>query len=257
VADLFGANMNSGYYHSAAIATMGLHLEFDIVVMGALVAEEQETYTAKTPEGFVPATFKTATIFGGKGTEVQYQPQPGVTLSYRSPDGVFNTSMFPLAVPQLTVGSLFGTQVTARFAALPRLGDDNIPKSTLWAAGVRHNIGQWFPGLPLNLSASFFYSSFEAEDLVDYKGTSLGAQASKAFGVLEVYGGLAYENSTMKISYVSTDPYAPGTVNFDLDGENAFRFTAGLGLNLGIFKIFADANFGSVTVFSGGIGIGG
>jgi hypothetical protein len=41
-----------------------------------------------------------------------------------------------------------------------------------------------------------------------------------------------------------------------IDGANSFRFTLGAGLSLGVFHLFADANFGSVTQFSGGIGFG-
>jgi hypothetical protein len=46
-------------------------------------------------------------------------------------------------------------------------------------------------------------------------------------------------------------------VDMSLDGANNFRFLAGLKLQLAIFRIFANANFGSVTNFSGGIGFGG
>jgi hypothetical protein len=59
----------------------------------------------------------------------------------------------------------------------------------------------------------------------------------------------------MNFSYTSNASGEPD-VNIDLDGENSFRFTAGAGLNLGIVRVSADVNFGAVTNFSGGIGIG-
>ena len=49
---------------------------------------------------------------------------------------------------------------------------------------------------------------------------------------------------------------APAGVDITLTGANNFRFTVGVGLSLGILKIFADANFGSVTNYSAGIGFG-
>jgi len=254
--DIFSANMNSGYYHSAAIQKTGFHLEFDIVMMTGMVGDDQKTFTAKAADGFAPAMFKTATIFGGKGSTIHHAA-PLDSLVYRGPDGVFNTSMFPLAAPQLTIGSLYGTELTVRFVPLPELGNAAFPKSTLWAVGVRHNINQWFPKVPLDISASFFYSGYDVESLIDFKAYSLGAQCSKDFGVLTVYGGLAWENGTMDVNYVSTVPPSPGSVSIELEASNKFRFTAGAGLHLGFFRVFADANFGSVTHFSGGIGFGG
>jgi hypothetical protein len=63
-----------------------------------------------------------------------------------------------------------------------------------------------------------------------------------------------YEKSTLTLTYKST---ASGTdVNIDLEGSNVIRATVGAGLNLGVFKIFADANFGALTSFAGGIGFG-
>lgn len=254
-ADLFGANMHSGYFHSAAIPRMGFTIEFAIIGMGAPVGDDQKSFTMKAPTGFNPATFKNATVFGGEGTTVTDATIP--SLSYRGPDGVFNVSLFPLAVPQLTVGSVLGTQLTLRYIPIPKAGDA-IPEGKTYAVGVRHSISQWLAMLPLDVSASFFYNSMKAGDLLDFKGTQFGVEASKNFSVLVVYGGIAMENSTLKSSYTYTDPVSSTDypVSIELDGENVFRATVGVGLNLGVFKIFADGNFGSVVQFSGGIAFG-
>ena len=95
-----------------------------------------------------------------------------------------------------------------------------------------------------------------APDLMDFKGFALNAQASKTISVLILYGGVAYESSRMGLTYTSTDPTVPPAVDITMDGANNMRFTLGAGLSLGILNIFADANFGSVTSFSGGIGFG-
>jgi hypothetical protein len=253
-ADLFGANMNSGFYHSAQMSRWGLHLSLDIVGMAAMVGDEQKTFDAPTPAGFTPAKFKTATIFGGKGTEISDATMPA--LKYKGSDGVLNTSTFPLATPQLTIGYVFGTEAIVRYVFIPKIGEDAIPASKLWGVGVRHSISQYVPSVPVDLAVGFFYQSYTAGDLVDFKGYTYGVQASKSFSILTIYGGLSAENSTLKLHYTSTDPLVPGTVDVSLDGANKVRFTGGLCLTLGFAKIFADANFGSVTCFSGGIGFG-
>jgi hypothetical protein len=254
VADLFGANMHAGYYHSAYIPTSGFSIGIDIIGMGALVQDGQKSYDAVAPPGFTPGTFKTATVFGGKGGTVSHATIAG--LQYKGSDGIFNTSIFPLAVPQLRIGSLYGTEVVLRFIAMPAIGDNKFPVLTFWGAGVRHSISQYLPEAPLDIAASFFYTDFKLGDLIKAQGTSFGVQASKSIKILMLYGGLAWEKSTLDLSYKSTDPTASPLVDVSLNGANKFRFTVGVGVSLGILKIFADANFGTVTNYSGGIGFG-
>ena len=253
-ADLFGANMNSGFYHSAQMSRWGFHLSLDIVGMAAMVGDDQRTFDAPTPPGFSPAKFKTATIFGGKGTEISNATIP--SLKYKGSDGVLNTSAFPLATPQLTIGYVFGTEAIVRYVFIPKIGEEAVPESKLWGVGLRHSISQYLPSVPVDLAVGVFYQSYNAGDLIDFKGYTIGVQASKSFSILTVYGGLSSESSTLKLHYTSTDPIVPGTVDVSLDGANKFRFTGGLSLSIGFAKIFADANFGSVTCFSGGIGFG-
>ena len=255
VADLFGANMNSGYYHSAAIPKTGFHLALDFIGMAAQVSDDQKTYTAKTPSGFNPASFQTATIFGGKGTTVTSITPAGLT--YRGSDGIINTSIFPLAVPQLTIGSVFGTEAVIRFITIPKIGDNQIPATTLWSVGVRHSISQYIPDAPVDIAAGVFYNKFTWGDIFDFKGLSFGAQASKTFSILTLHTGVNVESSTLKISYTSTDPIAPGSVEVNLDGKRKFSFTAGLDLTLGFFRLFGNANFGSINNFTAGFGFGG
>ncbi len=251
VADLFGADMHAGYYHNAYIAPSGFSLGFDIIVMGSIVQDAQKFYTANTPAGFNPATFKTATIFGGKGTTVSF-----AGLEFKGSDGIFNTSIFPLAVPQLRLGSLYGSDLTLRFITIPAIGDNKVPVITLWGVGVRHSISQYISECPLDLAAGVYFNSFTVGDLMNFKGFAVNAQASKSIKILILYGGIAYESSKMNLKYTSTDPTVPAGVDITLNGANNFRFTLGVGLSLGILKIFADANFGSVTNYSAGIGFG-
>ena len=247
--DYFGANMSGGWYHSAAIPQTGLSLSVNIIAMGSLVQDDQKTFTAVAPAGYNPSTFQSATIFGGEGGEAT---GPG-GLSYGASGGIFNTALFPLATLQLTVGSIYGTEAIIRGVPLPEIG--NAPKVTFVGFGVRHSISQYLPEAPLDLAAGVFYNHIDVGDLVAMKSFAFGVQASKSFSVLEVYGGLAYEKSSTDISYVSTSTGSPN-VSVSLDGANTFRATAGVGLNLAVLHFFVDANVGSITNLSGGIGFG-
>lgn len=252
MADLFGANMHSGLYQSASIPQTGLSIRLTIVGMGAVVGDDQKNYTLALPPSFARRTIQAPTIFGPKATLVR---DADTGLEFKPSDGIIDASLFPLAVPQLTVGSIFGTEATVRFITTPSIGDDTFPKTTLWGIGVRHSISQYIPAAPVDIAAGLFYSSFTVGDIIDFTGLTIGAQAGKSFGIVDLHGGISWEKSTMNLSFTPSATGSPA-VNLDLDGENSVRFTAGAGLNLGVLSLFADANFGAITNFSGGIGLG-
>lgn len=251
--DLFGANMNSALFQPRAVPATGLSFHLSIIGMASPIGDDQKNYTAQAPAGFSPSTFQTPTVFGGQG---QTTTDTASGLTYRGSDGLINASLFPTAVPQLTIGAIAGTEAIVRFVTTPEFGNNNeFPKATLLAIGVRHSLNRYLGGLPVDLTAAALYSTFKVGDIVDFKGTTLGVQASKGLALVTVYGGAAWEHSTMNLSYTSTDPSAPGSVSVDLKGKSSFRFVAGAGLKLLVVRLFADANFGSVTTFSGGIAL--
>ncbi len=252
LADLFGANIHSGYYHSAAISKEGFYIRLDVIGMGAPVTDDDKTYDLTLPQSFAQRTMKAPTAFGPRATLVT-DPQTG--FQYKPSDGVIDASLFPLAVPQLTIGNIFGTQAVVRFITTPTLNDDAFPKSTLWGAGIRHSISQYFEEPAIDIAVSGFYSQFTAGDIIDLNGYTAGAQVSKNLSPVVLYGGAAWEKSTMNIAYTPTGSSSPA-VDVDLDGENTFRFTVGAALEIGPLHFFADANFGAVTAFSGGLGLG-
>ncbi len=90
---------------------------------------------------------------------------------------------------------------------------------------------------------------------MDAKGLSIGAQASKSFAALTLYGGIAWEKSTLDLTYTSTAISTTPLVDIELEGENTLHFTVGTGLTFAVFHLFADVSFGSVTNFSGGLGV--
>lgn len=247
--DLFGANLNAGLFRGAEIGS-GFHMKVEIIAIASMVSDAQKVYTANAPAGFNPATFETATLFGGTGTVVT---DAGTGLTYRGSDGIFNTTFFPDATLQLTLGNIYGTRVAIRFITTPEMS--SLPKATLWGIGVQHSVSQYFPDIPLDVAGHVFYNKFTFGDLIDLSGYSIGVDASKSFSILKLYGGLSVESSTMKLTYTPSNTTVPA-VSIDLDGANKFRATAGLSINLAFFSIFADANFGTVTNFSAGIGFG-
>lgn len=251
-ANAFCADLGSGYYHSADISDIGLTVRLDLVGMGTIIGDAEKTFTALPPSPFGQSPIPTATVYGDLGAVVT---GPGNT-QYQFQNGQIKTSLAMLGAPQLTIGNIFGTQAVFRYIPFPEIS--NFPKVTVVGGGVRHSISRYLPASPVDIAAGIFYTKADVGDFISGKSWSFGAQASKSFSVLTVYGGLQYESSTMSVTYAYTGPGStPGSaVNLDLDGENKFRVTAGFGVNLVLLNLNADVSVGKVTTLSGALGFG-
>jgi hypothetical protein len=170
-----------------------------------------------------------------------------------------------MAVPHISIGNFFGTRVMLRW--LPRVPVQNMGDFGFFGIGVQHSISRYLPALPVDLSAMVAYQSMTLGDIVTTKAFTIGAQASKSFSILTLYGGLGYESSTMSFSYTANytapDPVHPGStitvsepIAFDLSGKNNFRLTVGFAVNLLILKINADYSLAAQPVATVGVGIG-
>ena len=249
VANVLSADLNSGWFRSAYIKKKGFQLTFTINAQMAFVPESQKTFTPRTPEFFSPQqSFEAPTIFGSRDG-VQVQGTAGT--AYNAPGGT-DMAYLPFGIPQLTVGSVFGTDATIRYFVIDFGGD--VGKVDVFGWGIRHSVSQYFDGLPLDIAVGYFSNSFEVGSYVDANSSLISAHVGYQLGVLEFYGGPGYETADVNIKYESEE--VDGTVNVDLKGENDFRFTMGVGLNLGAFKIFTDYNFAKVSALNAGLGIG-
>lgn len=252
LADAFGASINSGLYHGARIPTLGFNIYIGVETMTALIADDQRTFIAKTEAPFTPEkTAQTSTIFGSTtGASVN---GTGGTV-YNFPGGL-DVSKLPIAVPQVTVGSILGTEATLRFIQVTL--DDNYGKVKLFGFGARHSISQYFKDLPIDLAAGFFIQKFEVGNIVEANAKYFGVQGSYSTSVFTFYGGVGLESATLDISYdYESSGNGTSTIAFDLDADNSARFTAGVAINLVLLKLHADYNFGAQKVVGIGLGFG-
>lgn len=257
LADVLVATLGNGLYHSAYIAKSKLSFGLEAVGMTAVIDDNLKFYTAHTPTGWTPATFTTPTIFGGTASVVNHSTISG--LSYRGSDGILDADYFPNAVPQLRLGGIMGTEVLVRYYSSSMVSaypDGDLPELKLLGFGLRHSVSQYLKGFPVDVAVGFASNSLTLGDIVDLKSTSFGLQVGKGLGILDLVGGIASEGGTMDLSYTSTDPQIPGSVNISLDVKRAMRFSAGAGLKLGFLHFFGEAGFGDVNTYSAGLRLG-
>lgn len=249
--DAFGANMNSGLYHSAHIPRVGLHLGLDLLIPAALIAEDQRTFTATTEEGFYPVTTREVPTVFGDTQPVSIAGQGGTVYNF---PGGYDLSMLPLAIPQVTVGSLLGTELTLRYA-VAQLNED-IGDLTLAGIGIRHSVSQYIPLFPIDVSVSYFHQTLKVGDILDAATDVVGVQASKSFSLLTLYGGVAYEKAGMDVSYTHGEGAEAETIAFSLEGQNKMRMTVGANLHLALFQLHADYSLASQNSACLGLYIG-
>ncbi|MBN2347842.1 MAG: hypothetical protein JXJ22_03340 [Bacteroidales bacterium] len=249
LADAFGATFNSGLYHSASIKKLGFQAYLGVVSSFAFIPDSKKTFEATTEGFFEPVTTADVPTIFGAAESVEVDGNGGTT--YVFPAGL-NVSMVPFIVPQLTIGSVYGTDLTLRYFSVginEELGDVK-----LFSWGIRHSISQHFDLLPVDIAVGFYSQTFSIGDLVSAKASVINAQVSRNVMLFTFYGGLGYENSNLDIKYTNT---AEDTeISFKLKGNNKIRFTAGVTFNLGPVKINVDYNLSDQSVLCAGLGFG-
>lgn len=251
LADAFGANLNSGWYHSARIPKTGFHIKVGLETVIALIGNKQKTFTATTESPFYPTTTaEVPTIFGSTQV-ISVEGQAGTVYNF---PGGFDIKILPIAVPQLTVGALFGTEASVRYFDM-KISDD-LGKLSLFGFGLRHSISQYLPVVPVDLAGGFFYQSFKLGDIVNASALLIGVQGSKSFSLLTLYGGLGYESANLDIAYTYDADDEREEIGFDLSGANSVRLTVGFSLQLLILNLHAGYTLASQSVVGVGLGFG-
>jgi hypothetical protein len=250
--DAFGACINTGLFRGENLKEDGLHIGFSLEAMMAPIGDDAKTFTAHTEEPFSPDTTVQAPTVFGDSEGVSVTGTGGTVFNF---PGGFEVNKLPFLVPQLSVGTIMGTQAVIRYINFEV--DENIGTVKLFGFGLRHSISQYIEKeYPLDISAAFFMQSFDVGDIVDAKATYFGVLGSYTKGVLTLYGGPGIESSSLDISYdIETDTDTT-RVEFNLDGANSARFTLGAALDLYVLDLHLDYNFASQSTLGVGIGFG-
>jgi hypothetical protein len=104
--------------------------------------------------------------------------------------------------------------------------------------------------LPVDVMVGFFTQQINVGSIVKTDAHSIFVAASRDVGPATLYGGLATEKSTLEVDY--TEAGTDTHVNFETEGQMKSRVTLGASLHF----LYAEANFGKMTVFSAGVGFG-
>jgi hypothetical protein len=285
VTDAFGAGMNSALFRTAD-AGGGIVPKVDIYVgvsaTGALMASSNRQFTPMSEQiqlsgrafetvytgGTVPTAFgstdtpSTEVRFRDVETDQLLRDDQGNIVSLPLPPGAVDTPVAPLLIPQLGVGTFFGTDVMTRY--LPETRLQGYGTVGVFGIGIRHSISQYIPMSPVDIAVQGAYNSISLKDqnlegdVVDASGYAFNVQVSKSLPVLPVqfYGGLQYETFSSEYAYTYSRPEV-GDLSFTLDQDatNSVRALAGVTVTLAVVRVNADYSLSANDVVTVGVGV--
>lgn len=279
-----GADLNSGIYHSAdlhnilgfdigvkvGLATIGTdHKTFDFVLPDQLSYTDpttQTTFTLHANSDYNPIVHNSPTFAGAKtGQPVLvsqssiYVPLRGQTI-FVTPQG-FDLSRLPMFAPQAAIGLPFGIEVIGRFLPSTSIGDAG--KINFVGFGARYDIDQFIPFCPVDIAVHFMTQKVTVDDksgnkLMSLGGTAFGAEVSKSFLILTLYGGFQIESSKLTVDSYTTDPIFGQTAKisgFSINGADKSRALVGIRFLLAVINIHADYSFSKYPVLTAGVGL--
>ncbi len=299
----FGANLNTGWVtRSPEAEIFGIDIQLGLVAMGAFMNDENRTFATSgtfrfskdqarelvggnAPDNVITqisqedftVSFQGPTVVGskldslqiiiGSDRNIQGYELKGRKVTLPVTGILDNLSMLPLAAPQLTLGTVYGTQLSFRYLPTVQI-DEEVGDLNYFGFGIQHNPGMWIPvPLPLNVSVGFFTQNLQIGDLFESSASEFGVYASKTFGpgMLNItpYAGLSYQSSSMSAKYDYTYNYTTPSgsveerterISFDADGGNTAKLTLGAALKLGFINLNVDYNVAKYSTL--GIGAG-
>ena len=246
------STLNSAVFQTGNVPKNTFNLSLGVRVMGVGFSDDSRTYKPTPPPGFTPTQDVTPSTIIGSTTAVAQSGQGGTTLYH---PGGFDINEFAVAVPQLTIGSVFGTRAVVRWVSLD-LGDSDFGKFEYLGFGAQHSISQYFPGLPVDLAAGFFSQAFEIGDgLIKTDALMFNVTGSKRMGMLEPYAGLGWDTFDMDVAYKSTT--TPGdNIAIKFDKESNAHLTLGIQALLGFTRLSAELDIAAETGAAVGLSLG-
>jgi hypothetical protein len=176
------------------------------------------------------------------------------------PPALLNTSIAPIAVPQVGVGTVFGTDAQLRY--LPETDISDYGSVSVFGLAVRHSLSQYIPLSPVAIAVqgswqSVGLSGTQQGDILEATGWALNAQVSRSVPVLPVtfYGGLQYEKFTVDVDYTFQTSAGTSDISLSQEAQNNVRALAGVSISLLVARLNVDYALGANNVVSAGLGV--
>lgn len=202
-----------------------------------------------------------------------------------------NISTVFAAIPQLEIGSLYGTELLLRFIP-PMKIDKNVGEFAFWGIGLKHSLSQYFDKRMFDAAIQVVYQGTHLENTIGVTNADLTSdgtmfninlQASKHYeGIVDVFGGVSYETMTIASTYKYVLPAetqmqlgllrnpgtptikpvpeppewpgdtAPQTAEYNVSDSN-IKVVLGVAKQIGPMTFFVDYSVSKFNIFSLGV----
>lgn len=274
--DGLGTNINSNYFYSANVPfdkkmPMGFNVGIRLRFMNTFMSSDDQKFNysyadsfAVSPGVYTKGTYKVQdapTVIGeDKEAIAKFYDQNGVYVPGQDLTligGVLKTTSVPFFLPEITFGTLYGTDASISFLPSVKVGD--VGSISFFGFTIRHNISHYFPKSPVDIAIQGGYQGMkftepDNNDLWKSGNFFINGQVSKTINFFTGYGALQYENFGADVSYNYVSSSGTKTpVKVSLDGNNNFRLILGGTVRAGFFAFNLDANIGKRFAISSGI----
>jgi hypothetical protein len=282
VTDALGADLNAGLFRTAKVGGEGIFPVIDIYVgvtgMGVLTSGLEDAFQIQENDKFesggntfvidYPENTDFPTVFGDKDfserADIRRNSEDGPKVGdVGLPPGLLDTPIAPLAVPQIGVGTVAGTDAQLRY--LPETSISDYGSVSLFGLSVRHSLSQYIPLSPVDLALQGTWQTLSlsgseppnAGEVVDASGWALNAQVSRSIPAAPItfYGGVQYEQFGVDVNYTLQTDVGSQDISFSQDASNSVRALAGVSVTLAIIQLNVDYALGSTNTVSAGVGL--
>ncbi len=235
--DLMAGTFHSGWNVGGKIDS-GLYFRIGISSMVGYVSDNLRTFSATTEYPFEPLTKADVPTIVGSNEAVVVDGVNGTQYVFQ---GGRDVVLFPMALPQLTIGGLYGTELSIRFVAYDFKGD--FGKLTLFGAGVKHDIGQylnlknwfWTGGYAMQLVKGGYYFDY----LSHYIHTEAGQSGKNAY----YFGTIGFQTASLDARYHEDPDQGNREVTLALKNDFPIFIGIGGGLKWGKLRIHAAVHY--------------
>ncbi len=208
---------------------------------------------------YITVDFQGAT-FNVNGTEVPVEAQ-----HYKTDinGALGNLPAMPLAAPQLTVGTVFGSMIALRYLPPVKINSD-LGDLKYFGIGIMHNPAVWLGiPMPLDVAVGIYTETMDVGDIFKSSATQFSLFGGKTFGPstanVSPYVGISVETSTISVNYTQKFETPLGleseNISFDMKGDNKLKFTLGSSFKLAVVSLNVDYSFANYNTLSLGLGV--